>query len=54
MKRDDNIELLRCLAMLGVCVFHSTQRVNPLGFEMGKWVANLVHVSVPCFVFIME
>lgn len=47
-KRDNSIELLRDLLMLGICVLHSCS----LGGYPTGWVCRLLCPCVPCFIFI--
>ena len=48
IKRNDSIELLRDLLMLGICILHSCS----LGGFSTRWVCRLLMPCVPCFVFI--
>lgn len=47
-KRNNSIELLRDLLMLGICVLHSCS----LGGYRTNWVCRLLDPCVPCFIFI--
>ncbi len=47
-KRNNSIELLRDLLMLGICVLHSCS----LGGYRTGWVCRLLCPCVPCFIFI--
>ena len=47
-KRNNSIELLRDLLMLGICVLHSCS----LGGYPTGWVCRLLCPCVPCFIFI--
>lgn len=48
MKRNPSIELLRSLLMLGICMIH----VVGMGQYSQRWLANLLKICVPGFVFI--
>ena len=47
-KRNDSIELLRCILMLGICILHSCSLG---GYTNGKF-SRMLMPCVPCFVFI--
>ena len=47
-KRNNSIELLRDLLMLGICILHSCS----LGGYAKGWVCRILCPCVPCFVFI--
>ncbi len=47
-ERNNSIELLRDLLMLGICILHSCG----LGGYATGWLCNLLMPCVPCFVFI--
>ena len=47
-KRDNSIELLRILLMFGICMIHVVGK----GAYSQRWLANLLKICVPGFVFI--
>ena len=48
IKRDEGIEVLRCILMFGICLIHATAHSS----DRCWWLGNIANCSVIAFVFI--